>query len=57
MKMMKVIPIASGYAVYYCQNYIMLFNRKENAEYIANILEAVKNVDLKNYKYIEPAKK
>ena len=56
MRMMRVTPIANGYAVYYGKNYIMLFNRKENAEYVANLLEKVKSSDLKNYKYIEERK-
>lgn len=57
MRMMRVTPIANGYAVYYGKNYIMMFNRKENAEYVANLLEKVKSSDLKNYKFVEEKNK
>ena len=57
MRMTRVTPIANGYAVYYGKNYIMMFNRKENAEYVANLLEKVKSSDLKNYKFVEEKNK
>ena len=53
MRMTRVEPIANGYAVYYDKNYLMLFNRKENAEYVAKMIEKVKIRDIKNYKFTE----
>ncbi len=51
MKLIKVEPVANGYALYNFKHYLIMFNRKENAEYVANLIERVKEVDNKNYKF------
>lgn len=52
MKIYNVQQIANGYAVYCEKTFIGMYNRKENAEFVARILEDVKHHDLKNYKYV-----
>lgn len=56
MKMLTVQPIANGYALYCGKNYLMMFNRKENAVFVANMIEQVKEKDIKSYVYQDARK-
>lgn len=51
MKIFTIKPIANGYAIYNENHYLTMFSRKENAQYVANVLERVKEKDIKHYIY------
>jgi len=48
----EVKTVAGEYAIYNGNQYLIKFNRKENAEYVANIIKDVKTKDVRGYKYI-----
>lgn len=47
----EVKVVAGEYVIYNGNQYVMKFNRKENAEYVANLIKEVRYKDIKGYKY------
>ena len=50
----EVKPIAGEYVIYYGNQYVMKFNRKENAVFVANLIKSVKEKDFRGYIYQNP---
>lgn len=47
----EVKVVAGDYVIYNGNQYVMKFNRKENAEFVARIIKEVRLKDIKGYKY------
>ena len=52
----EVRPIAGEYAIYNGNQYVIKFNRKENAEIVARLIQDVKIKDVKGYLYHQNSK-